>query len=90
MTRVLAILLVSGAFLCSHAQQQAGAPPEEINVNARYTVEGVDISGTKESSMSKSLREDLHGLVGAKLNPEMLDDLARRIRAGSVRSTAGW
>jgi outer membrane protein assembly factor BamA len=81
MTRVLAILLVSGAFLCAQGQQQAAAPPEEINVNARYTVEGVEIAGTSESSISKSLREDLHRLVGAKLNPEMLDDLARRIRA---------
>jgi outer membrane protein assembly factor BamA len=80
MTLGLAILLVSGAFLCAHGQQQAAVLPEEINVNARYTVEGIDISGTSESRMSKSLREDMHRLVGAKLNPEMLDDLARRIR----------
>src|SRR5258708_2813763 len=80
MTRVLAILLMSGAFVCANGQQSAGLPAE-INVNARYTVEGVEIFGTRESSMSKSLREDLHRLVGAKLNQEMLDDLAQRIRA---------
>ncbi len=80
MTRALAILLISGAFLCARGQQQAALLPDETNVNARYTVEGIDISGTSESRMSKSLREDLHRLVGAKFNPEMLDDLARRIR----------
>src|SRR5579862_3717041 len=80
MTRALAILLISGAFLCARGQQQAAVLPEETNVNARYTVEGIDISGTSESRMSKSLREDLHRLVGAKLNPETLDDLARRVR----------
>jgi hypothetical protein len=71
MTRALAILLVSGALLC--AQQ-------ETNVNARYTVEGVEMTGTSEASISRSLREDMHRLVGAKLNPVMLDDLAKRIR----------
>ena len=79
-TRVLAILLVSGAFVFARAQQ-AAILPEATNVNTRYTVEGVEISGTNESSFSRALREDLHRLVGAKLNPETLDDLARRIRA---------
>ena len=70
MTRALAILLVNGALLC--AQQ-------ETNVNARYTVEGVEMTGTSESRISKNLREDLPPLLGAKTNPAQLADLARHI-----------
>jgi hypothetical protein len=80
MTRALAILLVGGALLYARDQQQAAILPEETNVNARYTVEGVEMTGMSESRISKSLRDDLHRLVGAKLNPQMLDDLAGRIR----------
>jgi hypothetical protein len=78
MMRVFAGLLLSTVALLARTQQPQAA--EELNVNARYTVEGVEVSGASESRFSKTLRDDLHRLVGAKLNPEIIDDLARRIR----------
>ncbi len=57
----------------------AGSPEQDINVNTRYTVESVDVAGDN-SGISTGLRSELSRLVGAKLNPSALDDLATRIR----------
>ena len=51
-----------------------------FNVNARYTVESVELSNEIESRISRGLRQDLEQLIGQKLNPSALNDLARRIR----------
>jgi hypothetical protein len=58
----------------------AGSPDQEMNVNTRYTVESVELAGDSQAGISKSLRGELKRLVGAKLNPAALDDLATRIR----------
>jgi hypothetical protein len=58
----------------------AGNPDQDINVNTRYTVESVDIAGDNPAAISTGLRGELTRLVGAKLNPAALDDLAKRIR----------
>jgi hypothetical protein len=58
----------------------AGNPEQEMNVNTRYTVESVDVSGDNPTGLSTGLRGELTRLVGAKLNPAALDDLATRIR----------
>jgi hypothetical protein len=58
----------------------AGSPEQEMNVNTRYTVESVDIAGDNPAGISTGLRGELTRLVGAKLNPAALDDLAARIR----------
>jgi hypothetical protein len=58
----------------------AGNPDQDINVNTRYTVESVDIAGDNPAPISTGLRGELTRLVGAKLNPAALDDLAKRIR----------
>ena len=52
----------------------------EMNVNSRYTVESVEVSGTSETNISGPLRKDIGHLVGEKLNSSLLDDLAKRIR----------
>ncbi len=52
----------------------------DINVNSRYTVESVEISGGNQNRISRSLREDIESLVGKRLNQESLEKLARRIR----------
>src|SRR5437868_329765 len=57
----------------------AGSPEQEINVNTRYTVESVEVSGD-QTDVSTTLSSELKRLVGEKLNPGALDDLARRIR----------
>src|SRR5580658_8117315 len=58
----------------------AGTPEQDMNVNTRYTVESVDIAGDNPTGISTGLRGELTRLVGAKLNPAALDDLATRIR----------
>ena len=61
----------------------AGSPASETNVNARYTVESVELAGDNPADtaeISKGLRSEITRLVGEKLNPAALDDLARRIR----------
>ncbi|MFN7997355.1 MAG: BamA/TamA family outer membrane protein [Bryobacteraceae bacterium] len=57
----------------------AGSPEQEINVNTRYTVESVELSGD-QTEVSTGLSSELKRLVGEKLNPAALDDLGRRIR----------
>jgi Omp85 superfamily domain len=58
----------------------AGSPDQEINVNTRYTVESVELSGDKPAELSNGLRRELTKLIGEKLNPPALDDLSKRIR----------
>ena len=58
----------------------AGSPDQEINVNTRYTVESVELAGDRPDDVSTGLRHELKQLVGQRLNPVALDDLARRIR----------
>ncbi len=50
------------------------------NVNSRYTVERVDISDNGMSRISRTLQEDLTRLIGEKLDPQKLDQLARRVK----------
>jgi len=58
----------------------AGTPQySEINVNARYRVESVELTGESESKISSGLREQMTSLVGEYLNPGLLDELSKRI-----------
>ena len=54
------------------------------NVNSRYTVERVDVEGSGESRVSKTIRDEMQQLVGEKLNQEkanqILSDLNRELR----------
>ena len=52
---------------------------EATNVNSRYTVESVSLSGSR-SQLSPSLRADLDRVVGARLDHPYLEQLAARIR----------
>lgn len=63
--------------------------PDTTNINARYTVETVIVSGkgwsTNLSSettdkISSGLRHRLTALIGQKLNPEVLDGLAQNLK----------
>ena len=58
----------------------AQEPAPEANVNERYTVESVEITGIKETWLSKELHDDLQKLVGQKFNQKALDDLTKRVR----------
>ena len=52
----------------------------EVNVNSKYTVERVDITGGSKNQVSRGLREDLENLVGKRLSQQTVERLARRIR----------
>ena len=53
-------------------------PP--TNVNSRYEVEKVEISGIAEAKVSKTLRDDMQKLVGEKYDQEAAQKLADRMR----------
>src|SRR5579872_1879708 len=72
-------LLISGASLWGGSQQPV-LQPVEFNVNSRYTVEAVELPREVASGISRALREDLENLIGQKLNPAAMNDVARRIR----------
>ncbi len=66
-----------------------GTQDSEFNVNTRYTVEAVTVSGEgwtdnvatdRDSKISSALRKDMCALIGEKLNPSLLDDLGHRLR----------
>jgi hypothetical protein len=52
----------------------------ESNINSRYIVESVEISGHDDGKISAFLRNDMNRLVGEKVDPELIDRVARRIR----------
>jgi hypothetical protein len=74
--------LISGGMLF------AGSQDSDLNVNKRYTVDTVIVAGKgwrtdltdQSDKISAGLRRELFALVGQKLNPGVLDDLAARIK----------
>jgi len=69
----------------------AGSQDSEFNVNTRYTVETVVISADgwstdlaadhdQDGKLSPALRKDIFSLIGEKLNPPVLDEIAHRLR----------
>jgi len=67
----------------------SGTEDPEANVNTRYTVETVSVAGDGWSAtptvdhdrkLSSTLRKEIASLVGQKLNPTRLDELARHLR----------
>jgi len=58
----------------------AGNQQSEINVNSRYIVESVEVSGRDEAAFSAGLRQDIQKLIGENLDSEALDQLGKRIR----------
>ncbi len=68
---------------------QSSEPPDDsldpsqgtdLNVNSRYTVESIAFIGRQTYRLSASAVEEMHRLIGAKLNSEALNRLATRIR----------
>ncbi len=67
----------------------AGTQDSEVNVNTRYTVETVIISGDgwktnlasdHDQKISLGLRRQIRALIGTKLDPAMLDELGGKLR----------
>jgi outer membrane protein assembly factor BamA len=57
----------------------------ELNVNSRYTVESIDFAAQRHYRLSSAVLEEMHRLIGSKLNDEAVKRLARRIR-GELRA----
>ncbi len=57
----------------------AGGQSDSLNVNSRYTVETVELSGDV-TRISNTLQQEIQAIVGEKFSPAALDDLAARIR----------
>lgn len=51
----------------------------ESNINTRYTVESVDLSGVPQGDISPELRADMQALVGERLDPDRADGIERRL-----------
>ena len=58
----------------------AGNQQTESNVNSQYIVESVEINGHSDAKLNASLRHEMNRLVGERVDPESIDNLARRIR----------
>jgi hypothetical protein len=71
------VTLLAGAALAAGKDRQA-----EVNVNERYTVEAVSVSGVDETKISKGLREDLQKLVGEKFSQQKVTELIKRLQKG--------
>jgi hypothetical protein len=56
------------------------APEAGMNVNARYIVEDVKVTGIDSARLSKRLVQEIQRLVGEKFNQQAFDQLARRVR----------
>jgi outer membrane protein assembly factor BamA len=67
----------------------AQSPDEEraadLNVNSRYTVESISFTDEHHYRLSNSALDEMHRLIGARLNTEALNRLARKI-CGEVRA----
>lgn len=55
-------------------------PEEQPNVNSRYTVESVHVSGKRTTRLTENTRRELENVVGTKLDHSLLDRMAREIK----------
>ncbi|MPY88330.1 MAG: hypothetical protein GEU99_10425 [Luteitalea sp.] len=67
------LLLLSIPFGTLHGQDDVS------NINARYMVESVDMSGVAEAEVSLELRNDMQAMVGQRLDPDAADRLEERL-----------
>jgi hypothetical protein len=75
MKLVLVLLLAAGALFGQ----------DDLNVNSRYTVESVDLSNQHQYRLSTSILDEMHRLIGSRLNDEAVKRLAGKIR-GELRA----
>lgn len=83
-------LLAAVVATASLVQADGGneATSAELNVNSRYMVESVDLSPGNDYPLSGRVMDEIHQLIGERLNVDALERLSRRmteeLRARSV------
>ncbi len=75
-TTWITLLLI---LFCPSAVMAADQKPD-TNVNSRYAVESVELSGVSASKVSKASHENMQKLVGEKYHQEAADKLAKDLR----------
>ncbi len=84
------ILLAAALAVAVLARAESADEPTtaDLNVNSRYTIESIDFANQQTYALSGALAEEMHRLIGERLNEDALGRLARRIteelRARSV------
>jgi hypothetical protein len=73
MRRLLLVFLTAGLLFGWNQE-------EDINVNSRYTVEGIQFAGARATSLKPNLRKEVNAVVGQRLDYGVLERLAVRIR----------
>ena len=77
---VAAVFLAGFLFGLFSARAFSWNPGDDTNVNSRYTVESVEITGASEARLSRGLREELRRDVGQRFSPEAFARLSGRVR----------
>ncbi|MGE5360760.1 MAG: BamA/TamA family outer membrane protein [Bacteroidales bacterium] len=80
MKRTISLLIFLLLAAPGVAAAQHHDEPQAENVNSRYTVESVSLAGVEDSSVSKTLRDDMQKLVGQKFDQAAANKLADRLR----------
>lgn len=77
---VAAVFVMGFLFGLFSARAFSWNPSDDTNVNSRYTVESVEITGASEARLSRGLREELRRYVGQRFSPEAFAKLSGRVR----------
>jgi hemolysin activation/secretion protein len=87
MKLVLIPLLAASALFGQGVEPADGAQEQatDLNINSRYTVESVDLSNQHHYRLSTSILDEMHRLIGARLNDDAVKRLASKIR-GELRA----
>lgn len=83
--KLVLIPLLAVAALFGQNGESADSGTGELNVNSRYTVESVDVTNTHHYRLSTAILDEMHRLIGARLNDDAVKRLASRIR-GELRA----
>src|SRR5258706_15675334 len=61
-----------------------------VNVNTRYIVEGIQVAGQDEFTLSQGIREEIRNLIGENLDPAALQSLSDRIKKELHARSVGY
>src|SRR5437016_2507516 len=79
MQSVMRLLLV-GVLLAGACSIALAQITPVVNVNSRYIVAGIEVSGQDEFTLGSGIHEQIQNLIGENLDPAALDGLTEQIR----------